>query len=66
VPGDRLALIERKEEVRSQIARLRRQLSALGDDPRRQRRRAELEGELEALMAEEGRLRVLIDRASRA
>ncbi len=59
---DRAALIQRKGEVQAEIARLRRQVEAMrarGDA----RRLAELERQLDAAMAEETRLRQLIDRS---
>lgn len=59
---DRAALIQRKGEVLAEIARLRRQVEALrarGDT----RRLADLERQLDAAMAEEARLRQLIDRS---
>ena len=59
---DREALIQRKGEVLAEIARLRRQVEALrarGDT----RRLADLERQLDAAMAEEARLRQLIDRS---
>lgn len=55
-------LIRRKGEVQAEVARLRRQAAALrsrGDV----RRAAELEHQLDAAMAEETRLRQLIDRS---
>ncbi len=63
-PGmDRAELIQRKEEVHAELARIRRQLSTAREGSRDPRRVAELEGQLEALMAEESRLRLLIDRS---
>lgn len=55
-------LIQRKAEVRAELIRLRRQVETLRDqgDARRVR---ELEAQLEAYMAEEARLRQLIDRS---
>lgn len=59
---DREELIRRKGEVQAEIARLRRQVEALrtrGDV----RRLADLERQLDAAMAEETKLRQLIDRS---
>ena len=62
---DKAALIARKHEVIAQMARLRRQLgredAALS--PRAQRRHQQMQRQLEALMAEEYRLRLQIDRS---
>ena len=64
---DRFALIARKQEVRRQIERVNRQLEAENNaaDPKRNRRRiAQLEQQLQALMAEEYALRLEIDRSN--
>ena len=62
---DRFALIARKQEVRHQLERVNRQLEAARNaaDPVRDRRRiAQLEQQLQTLMAEEYALRLAIDR----
>jgi phosphotransacetylase len=62
---DRFALIARKQEVRRQLERVNRQLEAARNaaDPERDRRRiAQLEQQLQTLMAEEYALRLAIDR----
>jgi phosphotransacetylase len=63
---DRFALIARKQEVRRQLERVNRQLEAARNaaDPERDRRRiAQLEQQLQTLMAEEYSLRLAIDRS---
>ena len=67
---DRFALIARKQEVRRQIEQVNRQLEAENNaarataDPKRDRRRiAQLEQQLQTLMAEEYALRIAIDRS---
>jgi phosphotransacetylase len=63
---DRFALIARKQEVRRQLERVNRQLEAARNaaDPERDRRRiAQLEQQLQTLMAEEYALRLAIDRS---
>jgi hypothetical protein len=67
---DRDALIARKQEVRRQLERVNRQLEAENNaqraaaDPKRDRRRiAQLEQQLQTLMAEEYSLRLAIDRS---
>jgi hypothetical protein len=63
---DRFALIARKQEVRRQLERVNRQLEAARNaaDPVRDRRRiAQLEQQLQTLMAEEYALRLAIDRS---
>ena len=67
---DRFALIARKQEVRRQIERVNRQLDTENNaeraaaDPRWDRRRiAQLEQQLQTLMAEEYALRLAIDRS---
>ncbi len=60
---NRAELIQRKEEVGAEIAALRRRLSAAQGGGRDARRAGELEQQLQALMAEEHRLRLLIDRS---
>ncbi len=67
---DRFDLIARKQEVRRQIERLNRQLDAersatrAAADPKQDRRRiAQLEQQLQTLMAEEYALRIAIDRS---
>lgn len=64
---DRFALIARKQEVRRQIERVNRQLEAERNaaDPKRNRRHiAQLEQQLQTLMAEEYALRLEIDRSN--
>ena len=63
---DREALIARKNEVRRQIERLQRELTQQQNaaEPQRNRRRmAQLEQQVELLMAEEFNLRLAIDRS---
>ena len=67
---DRSDLIARKQEVRRQIERVNRQLDTENNaeraaaDPRRDRRQiAQLEQQLQTLMAEEYALRLEIDRS---
>lgn len=63
--SDRFTLIARKQEVRSRIEQLRRQLEhecSLGDQANARRARS-LENQLEKLMAEERSLRVAIDQS---
>jgi hypothetical protein len=60
---NREELIQRKDEVRAEIARLRRQLGEAEAGGSHRDREPELQARLEALMAEEGRLRQLIDRS---
>ncbi len=55
-------LIQQKEEVKAEITLLRRQL-AVSQERGAASRAAEIESRLEALMAEEARLRLLIDRS---
>ena len=70
---DRAALIARKEEVRRQLQRAQAALAQLNGvqlenaaDPKRDRRRiAQLQQQIEQLMAEEYNLRLAIDRASK-
>lgn len=64
--SDRFQLIARKQEIRQQIGRIRRQLEQAGDQlpPTNRRRIAKLETQLEKLMAEEYNLRLAIDRSS--
>lgn len=65
--ADRAALIARKNEVIAAQERLRRELARLEEQPDRDgRRRRQLLRQLEALMAEEHRLRLAIDRAPRS
>ncbi len=61
---DKAALIARKHEVIAQIARVRRELERERQRPtsKNPRARERLERQLEALMAEEYRLRLQIDR----
>jgi hypothetical protein len=54
--------IQRKQEVSAEIARLRRQLAGLEGSQGGGRRSAELDRQIQALMAEEHRLRLQIDR----
>jgi hypothetical protein len=58
-------LIERKQQVVADIQRARRELERvrLQTDPRSRQRAQELEAQLAALMAEEHRLRIEIDRS---
>jgi hypothetical protein len=59
-------LIVRKGEVRAEIARLVRQIEQLRSaDVPRAGRAAQLQAQLDAAMAEETRLRQLIDRTGR-
>ena len=62
---DKASLIARKHEVIAQIARVRRELEREHRHPTRKnkRKRAQLERQLERLMAEEYRLRLQIDRS---
>jgi predicted aminopeptidase len=62
---DRTQLIARKHQVIAEIQRTRRQLEAARANPDRhhQRRVHQLEAQLDALMAEEARLRQQIDRS---
>ncbi len=62
---DKAALIARKHEVIAQIARVRRELVREQQHPtkKNRRRRAQLQRQLEQLMAEEYRLRLQIDRS---
>jgi hypothetical protein len=56
--------IDRKHELIARIARLRRQLQRPEmQKPRNQRQRQRLQQQLDALMAEEYRLRLQIDRS---
>ena len=55
-------LIQRKEEVRGEIAACTRRLAAASARPD-PRRAAELQAQLDSLMSEESRLRQLIDRS---
>jgi len=64
---DRSALIARKEEVRRQLRRAQAALAQLENaaGPKRDRRRiAQLQQQIDQLMAEEYNLRLAIDRAS--
>jgi hypothetical protein len=63
---DREGLIARKHEVRRQLARAQGALAQIENaaDPKKDRRRiAQLQSEIERLMAEEFTLRLAIDRA---
>ena len=63
---DRAALIARKQEVRRQLQRAEAALAAIENaaDPKRDRRRiAQLQQQIEQLMAEEYNLRLAIDRS---
>ncbi len=63
---NRADLVQRKAEVQAEIARLRRQLSALeagGQDRRRAGQVAALAAQIESLQGEEHRLRLQIDRS---
>ncbi len=55
-------LIQQKEEVKAEIARLRRELAA-AQERGGASRPAEIESMLKSLMADERRLRLLIDRS---
>lgn len=59
----RAALIERKLTVIAEIEQARRELARLQTASSAARRRQEIEAQLDALMAEEHRLRLAIDRA---
>ncbi len=63
--NDRELLIARKQEVLRELTRARRQLDGIrySDSPHQRSRRRQLESEVEKLMAEEYRLRIVIDRA---
>jgi hypothetical protein len=61
--ADRQALIERKAAVQAEIAQARSELARSGSGPGS---RSQVEARLQALMAEEHRLRLLIDRTGRA
>ncbi|HHB89733.1 MAG TPA: hypothetical protein ENK60_00335 [Anaerolineae bacterium] len=63
--ADKASLIARKHEVIAQIARVRRELERMRahPTPKNKRKRERLERQLEQLMAEEYRLRLLIDRS---
>ena len=70
---DRAVLIARKQEVRRQLEQAERRLVALQERPAaglngwwQRRRETELAREIERLMAEEGMLRLAIDRAKSA
>ena len=63
---DRAALIARKQEVRRQLQRAEAALAAIENaaGPKRDRRRiAQLQQQIEQLMAEEYNLRLAIDRS---
>ncbi|MER2600554.1 MAG: hypothetical protein ABTQ73_13635 [Caldilineales bacterium] len=60
----RAALIERKQAVIAEIEQARRAQARLLAVPATARRRREIEARLDALMAEEARLRLAIDRTS--
>jgi hypothetical protein len=57
---NRAGLVQRKAEVQAEIARLRRQLEAGGQD---RRRAGQIAAQIESLQGEEHRLRLLIDRS---
>ena len=61
----RQALIAEKEAVSAESARTRQELASIRASRPDERREAELEARLQALMAEEHRLRLLIDRSAR-
>lgn len=64
--ADRFTLIARKQEVRRQLETLQRQLEYERTKPQpTPRRLAQLERQLEQLMAEEANLRIAIDQAGR-
>ncbi len=62
---DKASLIARKHEVIAQIARVRRELERELQHPtkKNKRKRERLQRQLDALMAEEYRLRLQIDRS---
>jgi hypothetical protein len=62
---DKASLIARKHEVIAQIARVRRELERENQtaSKRNKRRRSQLQRQLDALMSEEYRLRLQIDRS---
>ncbi len=62
---DKASLIARKHEVIARQARIRRELERENANPtkKNRRRRNQLQRELDALMAEEYRLRLQIDRS---
>ena len=63
--NDRESLIARKNEVLRELTRARRQLEAArsADSRSKRNQQAQLENEVEQLMAEEYRLRIAIDRS---
>lgn len=63
--NDRESLIARKNEVLRELTRARRQLEAArsADSRFKRNQQAQLENEVEQLMAEEYRLRIAIDRS---
>lgn len=64
--ADRFTLIARKQEVRRRLETLQRQLEHERTKPHRAARRlAQLENQVEQLMAEEANLRIAIDQAGR-
>jgi hypothetical protein len=58
----RAELVEQKEAVKAEIVAIQRRLGQTRGSDARPARIAELEARLQALMAEEHRLRLLIDR----
>jgi len=62
---DKASLIARKHEIIAQIARTRRELERENQQASKQnkRRRNQLQRQLDALMSEEYRLRLQIDRS---
>jgi len=62
---DKASLIARKHEVIAQIARVRRELESENKrtTKKNKRRRIQLQQQLDALMSEEYRLRLQIDRS---
>lgn len=64
--ADRFTLIARKQEVRRRLETLQRQLEHERTKPHPAARRlAQLENQVEQLMAEEANLRIAIDQAGR-
>jgi len=59
---NRAELVEQKEAVKAEIASVRRRMAQARGSDAKPARIAELEAQLQAHMAEEHRLRLLIDR----
>ena len=60
---DRAELVEQKEAIKAEIASVLRRIAQAQGSGGRPARIAELDAQLQALMAEEHRLRLLLDRA---